>query len=101
MQPIYWLDGRYFGYLRNGQFLYRHDGVYIGWLTRGLVFRADGLYLGTLQPPSHIVRLTGAPVPPRQMVKPIPPAGRLAPVRQPDGVAVPPRAGIADALSLL
>lgn len=102
MQPIYRMDGRYFGYLRAGQFLYRHDGVYLGWLTRaGQIFLADGSYLGKYESPSFIVRSAGDPLPPRAVVKPIPPAGKLSPPRLPDRVKTIPAAGVRDALETL
>ena len=100
--PIKRLDGRYFGYLRDGKFLYRHDGQYIGWLDpMQNVFLASGRFLGHFRSPSYIVRITSMPIPPAQTVKPIPPAGKLAPIRLPDSTPVPPPAGWTDALSTL
>jgi len=64
--PIKRLDGRYFGYLRDGKFLYRHDGQYIGWVDpMQNVFLASGRFLGHFRSPSYIVRITGMPTPPK------------------------------------
>lgn len=82
---IYRLDGRYFGFIRDGN-LFRGNGEYFGWAEEsGHVWQATGRFLGEIVEENYILRRIGmtapgskypriAPIPP---VPPVPQVNRV------------------------
>jgi hypothetical protein len=58
--PLYHLNGRYYGFVVAGAYIFDAAGYYAGWVADGQVWRADGRYVGEVLDDRYVVRETFA-----------------------------------------
>lgn len=75
--PVFRWSGEYFGFVHK-DFLFSKEGLYLGWVDRdGLVWRANGRYLGELMEANYVMRREDLPDEElwAKRTPPLPPAG--------------------------
>lgn len=65
MDPIFRWNGAYFGFVLTGS-LFDRKARYLAWISDGVVWNADGTYLGQLYERGYVlVKTTKPPLPPQ------------------------------------
>lgn len=72
MYPVYRWNGSYFGFVING-YLFDRKAHYLGWVTDGIAWKADGTYLGDVHPGGYVLRNTAKRLPAPQTPRSFPP----------------------------